>query len=281
LDEILLEGIVVNDDDQWIYKYFGVTAFSPSTIRAALKKANGGPVNVRINSPGGEVTSASVIYSDLRGYKGEVSGQITGMAASAASVIAMACKTLQMSPTAEMMIHNSTLATQGDHREMDHASDVLRSTDDAIANAYAGKTKLLTKAQIKNMMAKETWLNANEAIADGLVDAMMFEDGASAPGPANGSNTEPAEPLPGARAAAHNIPSAAALKERKRVWDELAPGAASLDEAKARLAAATAPPGPTEPETPPAEPLEPEPSAPDDSAEIALLRAQIDVLAQF
>lgn len=277
MDEILLEGFVVTDDDLPFYKWFGYAVVSPNVVRAAIKKANGGPLNVRINSPGGDVTSASVIYSDLRSYKGEVTGQIIGMAASAASVIAMACNTLQMSPTAEMMIHNSSLITCGDHREMDHCSDILRSTDDAIANAYVGKTKLLTKAQIKNMMAKETWMNANEAIANGLADSMMFED--EAPGAASqSSEADSAEPLPGVRAAAHNIPSAAALKERKRVWDELAPGAASLDDAKARLAAATAPPGPTEPEPTP-EP-EPEPSAPDDS-EIKLLRAQIDVLGLF
>lgn len=274
-NEILLEGYVVPDEFAWIYQWFGMSAISPGAVRAALKKANGGPVSLRINSPGGDVTSASVIYSDLRSYKGNVAGQITGMAASAASVIAMACKTLQMSPTAEMMIHNSSLGTHGDYREMDHCSDILRSTDDAIANAYVGKTKLLTKAQIKNMMARETWMNADEAIANGLADGMMFADGSNAkePTPANGS-TEPVGALPGARAAAHNVPSVAALMERKQVWDELAPGAASLEDAKARLATATAPPGPNEP----APASEPEPSAPDDS-EIKLLRAQIDVLA--
>lgn len=284
-NEILLEGFVVKDDDAPLYRWFGYSVVSPNMVRAALKKANGGPLNVRINSPGGDVTSASVIYTDIRSYKGEVTMQITGMAASAASVIAMAGDVVQMSPTAEMMIHNSTLGTWGDHREMDHCRDILLSTDDAIANAYVSKTKLLTKAQIKNMMAKETWMSANEAVANGLADGVMFED--EAPGAVSkASATEPSGPLPGAREAAHNIPSAAALKERKRVWDELVPGAASLDDAKARLASAIAPPKlqpepePQDSDAAPTQPTEPEPSASDDS-EIRLLRAQIDVLALF
>ena len=95
-NEILLEGFVVKDDDAPLYRWFGYSVVSPNMVRAALKKANGGPLNVRINSPGGDVTSASVIYTDIRSYKGEVTMQITGMAASAASVIAMAGDVVQM-----------------------------------------------------------------------------------------------------------------------------------------------------------------------------------------
>ena len=216
------------------------------------------------------------MYTELRGYAGQKTTQIIGVGASAASVIAMSGDVVQMSPTAEMMIHNPWMYAPGDYRDFERYADELRVGRETIINAYALKAKKLTRAEIGNMMNKETWFDAQKALGLGLIDSIMFDDGTlggTEPAPTGGS-----EPMPGGKAAAANVPSAAALKERKRVWDELTPGAASLDEAKARLAAATAPPGSTEPEPPPTEPPEPEPSAPDDS-EIALLRAQIDVLA--
>ncbi len=273
-NEILLEGIVTNDEDAWVYAWFGIKAFSPNLLRTALKKANGSPVTVKINSPGGETWSGSVMYTELRSYAGQKTTQVIGLGASCGSVIAMAGDVVQMSPTAEMMIHNPWMTASGDYRDMDHYADELRVSRETIINAYALKAKNLTRAEIGNMLNKETWFDAQKALGLGLIDSIMFDDGtltAANPVPSGGS-----EPMPGGKAAAANVPSAAALKERKRVWDELVPGAASLDDAKTRLAAATAPPGPTEPEPTPAP--EPEPSAPDDS-EIKLLRAQIDVLA--
>jgi ATP-dependent protease ClpP protease subunit len=215
LDDILIDGFIVNDNDAWIYRWFGMAVASPSGIRAALKKANGAPVTVRINSPGGETWSASVIYTDLREYAGDVTAKIVGLAASAASVIAMAGDVVQMSPTAEMMIHNPWTYAEGDYREMDHASDVLRNSRETIINAYALKSKTLTRAEIGNMLNKETWLDAQKALGLGLIDSIMFDDGTlggTEPAPSGGS-----EPMPGGKAAAANIPSAAALKERKRV----------------------------------------------------------------
>lgn len=280
-NEILLEGIVTNDDDAWIFEWFGIKAFSPATLRTALKKANGGPVTVKINSPGGETWSGSVMYTELRSYPGQKTTQIIGLGASVASVIAMAGDAVQMAPTAEMMIHNPWMTASGDYRDMEHYADELRVSRETIINAYALKAKNLTRAEIGNMLNKETWFDAQTALNLGLIDSIMFDDGTlSGTAPAKSDDSEP---MPGAKAAAANIPTAAALKERKRVWDELAPGAVNLEEAKARLSTATAPPASAEPEPPPTGPTEPpapEPSAPDDS-EIELLRAQIDVLAQF
>ena len=276
----MIEGFIVNDDDAWIYQWFGYAVFSPNALRSALRKANGAPVTVRVNSPGGEVTSASVIYTDLREYAGDVTVKIIGMAASAASVISMAGDKVLMSPTAEMMIHNSQMGAQGDHVEMERAAGILRSTDDAIVNAYLGKTDKLTKAQLKNMMGKETWFNASEAQDYGLIDAVMFQED----GDPKLAGTEPnasAGGVPGARAASQHFPSVATLTERKRVWDELVPGAVNLAAARATLVAA---PAEHEPPLTPAPtmttPIETTPTPPNNSAQLALLRAQIDLYAE-
>ena len=168
-----IKGAIINDDDKWVYDYLGVTATSPRDVRDALDKANGEAVDVEINSGGGDIFAGSEIYTALRNYK-NVKIHIVGLAASAASVIAMA-GVCDMSPTAMMMVHNVSTASSGDYNAMDKASDILQKANKTIAAAYTAKTGM-TEADALAMMDKETWLTAEQAKEKGLIDSIMFGD---------------------------------------------------------------------------------------------------------
>lgn len=171
--KINVKGSIVPDGDKWIYDWFGIDAICPKDVSGALEKANGQPVDVEINSGGGDIFAGSEIYTALRGYPGGVNIRIVGLAASAASVIAMAGKS-EMSPTAMMMVHNVSSYAEGDYHSMDHQSDVLKRANLTIAAAYVGKTGMSEKDAL-SMMDKETWLTAQQAVDKKLVDKVMFE----------------------------------------------------------------------------------------------------------
>lgn len=173
--DIEVKGNIVDDDSMWIYDWLGISATSPKKINKALADANGQPVTVKINSPGGSVFSASEIYTSLRNYNGDVNVQILGLAASAASVIAMAGKSL-MSPTAQIMIHPVSTSVAGNHQDMEHTAEILRNADETVANAYVLKTGR-SKDEILAMMDKETWLSAQKAKELGFIDEIMFDNG--------------------------------------------------------------------------------------------------------
>lgn len=100
---------------------------------------------------------------------------MSGLAASAASVIAMAGDKVKIAPTAEMMIHTSSMLAHGDHRDMSKASDILKNTDKTIANAYRLKTGM-SESELLKLMEEETWLTPQEALRKGLVDEIMFDE---------------------------------------------------------------------------------------------------------
>lgn len=170
--DIDIKGDIIEDDSQWIYDWIGWSYTSPKNVCKQLKEANGEEVTLKINSPGGSVFAASEIYSELRDYKGQVNIKIVGLAASAASVIAMAGHS-SMSPTAQIMVHNVSSTAEGDYRDMDHASEVLRNANDTIANAYIEKTGM-SREKALNLMDNETWLSAQKAKELGLIDEIMF-----------------------------------------------------------------------------------------------------------
>lgn len=131
-----------------------------------------GPVTVWINSPGGDCIAASQIYTMLLDYKGQVTVKIDGLAASAASVIAMAGNKILMSPTAMMMIHNPATAAFGDHVEMQKAIEMLDEVKESIINAYEAKTGL-SHSVLSHMMDDTTWMNAKKAIDLGFADGLL------------------------------------------------------------------------------------------------------------
>ena len=134
--------------------------------------AGSGPVTVWINSPGGDCIAASQIYTMLMDYKDDVTVKIDGIAASAASVIAMAGTEVLMAPTALMMIHNPATIAMGDHEDMQKAIEMLDEVKESIINAYEIKTSL-SRAKLSHLMDAETWMNANKAVELGFADGIL------------------------------------------------------------------------------------------------------------
>lgn len=167
---INVKGTVVSDDDAWIYNWFGIEAVSPNAISAALAEANGDDVVIRINSNGGDIFAGSEIYDLISSYEGNVLIRIVGMAASAASVIAMAAES-EIAPTGLMMIHNVQSGTHGDYRDMEHSAEVLREANRSIMSAYREKTGM-SEDELLSLMDNETFMSADTAIEFGFVDKM-------------------------------------------------------------------------------------------------------------
>ena len=131
-----------------------------------------GDITVWINSPGGDCVAAAQIYNMLMDYKGNITVKIDGIAASAASVIAMAGTKVLMSPVSMLMIHNPMTAAFGDCGEMQKAIEMLGSVKDSIINAYEIKTGL-SRAKLSHLMDAETWMDANKAVELGFADEVM------------------------------------------------------------------------------------------------------------
>lgn len=148
---------------------------TPKLFKDELGAGNG-PITVWINSPGGDVFAAAQIYNMLMGYPYDVTVKIDGLAASAASVIAMAGTTVEMSPVAMMMIHNPATIAIGDSEEMKKAVKMLDEVKESIMNAYEIKTGL-ARDKISKLMDAERWFNAKKAVELGFADKILFSDG--------------------------------------------------------------------------------------------------------
>lgn len=172
---INLSGNVIPDEYAMMYAWFGMPAISPQGVNQQLNDANGDDVTINLSSNGGDVFSGSQIYTALKSYAGNVKINVTGLAASAASVIAMAGDNLQMSPTAQLMIHKAWSDVAGNADDHDHESQVLDKIDNSIVNAYVDKTGM-DRADIMKMMSTETWMTAKEAVDKGFADGIMFVD---------------------------------------------------------------------------------------------------------
>lgn len=134
--------------------------------------AGTGNITVWINSPGGDVFAAAQIYNLLMEYKGDVTVKIDALAASAASVIAMAGTKVLMSPVSLMMIHNPMTIAIGDSREMQKAGEMLDEVKESILNAYEIKTGL-NRTKLSHLMDGESWFNAKKAVELGFADGIL------------------------------------------------------------------------------------------------------------
>ena len=162
-----LDGVIA--EESW----FG-DEVTPKQFKSELNN-DGGNITVWINSPGGDVFAASQIYNMLMDYKGDVTVKIDGIAASAASVIAMAGGEVQMSPVSMMMIHNPMTIAFGDTAEMKKAIQMLSEVKESIINAYELKTGL-SRTKLSHMMDDESWFNSKKAVELGFADAIMFQE---------------------------------------------------------------------------------------------------------
>ena len=162
---LVLNGQI--SDETW----FG-DEVTPGLFREELQSCEG-DITVWINSPGGDVFAAAQIYNMLMEYPGNVDVRIDGIAASAASVIAMAGNKVSMSPVAMMMIHNPMTVAMGDKKVMQQAIDMLDEIKESIINAYELKTGQ-SRTKIAHMMDAETWFNAKKAVELGFADDILY-----------------------------------------------------------------------------------------------------------
>ena len=143
----------------------------PALFKSDLDSGKG-PITVWINSPGGDVWAAAQIYNMLLSYSGKVTVKIDGLAASAASVIAMAGDEVLVSPVSMLMIHNPSTMAMGDKDDLAQAISMLDSVKDSILNAYVKKTGL-SKNKLSKLMDDETWMDANKAVELHFADRVM------------------------------------------------------------------------------------------------------------
>ena len=146
---------------------------TPALFKDELN-AGTGDITLWINSPGGDCVAAAQIFNMLSEYPGKVTVKIDGLAASAASVIAMAGTEVWMSPVSMMMIHNPATVAWGDHSEMKKAMELLDAVKESIINAYVRKTGQ-SRAKLSHLMDAETWMDANKAVELGFADDILFQ----------------------------------------------------------------------------------------------------------
>lgn len=172
---IKLRGPLISNNQQEAYDWFGMEAVSAKSISNALPD-DGSDIVLEVNSNGGLVTVGSDIYTMLKQYPGNVTAEVTGMAASAASVAIMAADTVVISPTAQMMIHKALLGcVSGNSDDLDKASNALKASDQGIVNAYVAKTGK-SEDEIMELMRNETYMSAQKAVELGFADEIMTFD---------------------------------------------------------------------------------------------------------
>ena len=165
---LAINGIIA--EDSWLGD-----EVTPQEFKDELY-AEDGNIILQICSPGGDCFAAAQIYSMLVDYPGKVTVRIDGLAASAASVIAMAGDKVQMYPTSLIMVHNPATVAMGDHNDMKKAIAMLDEVKESIINAYAAKTGL-ARAKISHLMESESYLNANKAVELGFADTILTREG--------------------------------------------------------------------------------------------------------
>ena len=168
--ELRLEGPI--SEESW----WGDEA-TPAEFREELSQVSG-PLTVWINSPGGDVFAASQIYTMLKEYDGKITVKIDALAASAASVVAMAGDETYMAPTALMMIHDPSTFAIGNESDMKEAIKVLKEVKESILNAYEQKTGRSRDELAKLMQDDGTWMNAKKAVELGFADGILYADSA-------------------------------------------------------------------------------------------------------
>ena len=185
--ELIFNGPI--SEESW----FG-DEITPALFRDELAKVSGN-LTVWLNSPGGDCLAASQIYTMLRNHKGKVTVKIDGIAASAASVVAMAGDETLISQTGYLMVHNPATIAMGNRADMEKAIDLLDEIKEGIINAYEEKSHL-SRAKIAHMMDEETWLNAKKALNFGFVDGILFAKNVPQKKPESEPEEEPEQDTP-------------------------------------------------------------------------------------
>lgn len=175
MTKIDIKGDIVDNDTGEFFDYFGMSSVYPKKVQQAIENDEDEEIILDVASNGGDVFSASEIYTMLKSSGKNIVVNIQGLAASAASVISMAGNTVNISPTAQLMIHKASVIGAGNADDFEHEANVLNGIDESIASAYELKTGM-KQEDLLQMMASETWLNAKEAVDKGFADNIMFSN---------------------------------------------------------------------------------------------------------
>lgn len=172
MKKLYIEGLIAADSDSSFLEMFGEKHTTPSELRAFLEEAKGEDVEIWINSYGGDVWSAMAMYADLKTYEGSTRAFVTGLAASAATIVMLGCVNVEASAGAQFMIHNCTSSTTGDYHDMYITAEQLQTGNDAILAIYKANTKN-NYQDLKNMMEKTTWMSAADALNKGFINKVV------------------------------------------------------------------------------------------------------------
>lgn len=175
MTKIDIKGDIVDNDTGEFFDYFGMSSVYPKKVQQAIENDEDEEIILDVASNGGDVFSASEIYTMLKSSGKNIVVNIQGLAASAASVISMAGNTVNISPTAQLMIHKASVIGAGNADDFEHEAKVLNGIDESIASAYELKTGM-KQEDLLQMMASEAWLNAKEAVDKGFADNIMFSN---------------------------------------------------------------------------------------------------------
>lgn len=165
----------MKNDDKWIYDWVGFDSTCPKDIQKALDEANGEDITFRVSSGGGDVFAGNEIYYLINQYDGNTIADITGIAASIATVICCGANKVRAVPGAQYMIHNVSSDASGDYNAMDKASEILKNANKTISNTYKLKTKM-SEESLLDMMNDQTWLDATKAKEYGFIDEIIGDE---------------------------------------------------------------------------------------------------------
>lgn len=166
-----IKGAIIKNDDKWIYDWLGYDSVCPKDVQNFINELSGEDLIIEINSGGGDIFAASEIYSSIISYRGKVTSRCVGLAGSAASVILSATEN-EIARTGMVMIHNTQGAARGDYKVLDKTSEILQKANRTILSVYEQKTNL-SHGELFELMDKETWLTADEAVEYGFCDRVM------------------------------------------------------------------------------------------------------------
>ena len=172
MKKIDIKGDIISNDYAWIYDWMEWDYTSPRQIENALKEANGDEVVFLINSGGGSVFDGYEIFNIIKDYSGKTTAKIIGIAASAASFIAMAADKVQASALSQIMIHRASNGNQGNSPSHYHNAEFLQQVDNTIVKAYTMRNGKTSEEMIE-LMDKTTWFTAEEALENGIVDEIV------------------------------------------------------------------------------------------------------------
>jgi ATP-dependent Clp protease protease subunit len=158
-----------------IGEYGDGSGMTPKIVSSILRKADGGDVVVNINSPGGDFFDGLAIHTLLKEYKGDVQVNIIGMAASAASVVALAGTEINIAKAAFFMIHNAWSIAVGNRHDMMQVADMLQQFDDSMVSLYSEATGM-DKRLVAKLMDAETWIVGADAVEQGFATALLGDE---------------------------------------------------------------------------------------------------------